>query len=105
MGRRGRATREDERSRHGRPSRRAGTGDRMTSTASAPSAAHTASFGKFFLPGPTDVHPDVLEAMIRPMIGHRGSGMEKLLQNVAPKLGLLARTSRPVFIGTNSATG
>jgi aspartate aminotransferase-like enzyme len=76
----------------------------MTSTASAPTHA-TPSFGKFFLPGPTDVHPEVLEAMIRPMIGHRSSGMEKLLQNVAPKLGLLARTARPVFIGTNSATG
>ena len=71
----------------------------MTATAAPP------TFGKFFLPGPTDVHPEVLEAMIRPMIGHRGSGMEKLLQNVAPKLEKLARTSRPVFIGTNSATG
>ncbi len=78
----------------------------MTSTASVPThAVAVPSFGKFFLPGPTDVHPDVLEAMIRPMIGHRSSGMEKLLQNVAPKLGLLARTARPVFIGTNSATG
>ena len=71
----------------------------MTATAAPP------AFGKFFLPGPTDVHPDVLEAMIRPMIGHRSGGMEKLLQNVAPKLGLLARTARPVFVGTNSATG
>jgi len=71
----------------------------VTATAAPP------AFGKFFLPGPTDVHPDVLEAMIRPMIGHRSGGMEKLLQNVAPKLGLLARTARPVFVGTNSATG
>src|SRR5260370_15530050 len=63
------------------------------------------AFGKFFLPGPTDVHPEVLEAMVRPMIGHRSSAMEKLLQGVAPKLGALARTSRPVLIGTNSATG
>jgi aspartate aminotransferase-like enzyme len=78
----------------------------MTSTASAPThAAHGATFGKFFLPGPTDVHPEVLDAMIRPMIGHRSSGMEKLLQNIAPKLGAVARTSRPVFVGTTSATG
>src|SRR5258707_11006398 len=46
-----------------------------------------------------------LEAMIRPMIGHRSGAMEKLLQNVAPKLGAVARTARPVFVGTNSATG
>ena len=75
----------------------------MTSTASAPThAVPVPTFGKFFLPGPTDVHPDVLEAMIRPMIGHRSGAMEKLLQNVAPKLGALARTARPVFVGTTS---
>src|ERR1041384_3417020 len=77
----------------------------MTSTASLSSQAAPPAFGKFFLPGPTDVHPEVLEAMIRPMIGHRSSGMEKLLQGMAPKLGALARTTRPVFVGTTSATG
>ncbi len=65
----------------------------------------TVPFGKFFLPGPTDVHPEILAAMARPMIGHRSSGMEKLLQGVAPKLGALARTKHPVLIGTTSATG
>ncbi len=65
----------------------------------------TVPFGKFFLPGPTDVHPEILAAMARPMIGHRSSGMEKLLQGVAPRLGALARTKRPVLIGTTSATG
>src|SRR5439155_502408 len=48
---------------------------------------------------------DVLEAMIRPMVGHRSSAMEKLLQGVAPKLATVCRTARPVFIGTTSATG
>jgi predicted phosphoserine aminotransferase len=62
-------------------------------------------FGKFFLPGPTDVHPDILAAMQRPMIGHRSSAMEQLLQGVAPKLGALCRTARPVLVGTASATG
>ncbi len=65
----------------------------------------TVPFGKFFLPGPTDVHPEILAAMARPMIGHRSAGMEKLLQGVAPRLGALARTKRPVLIGTTSATG
>ncbi|MGH7530174.1 MAG: pyridoxal-phosphate-dependent aminotransferase family protein [Gemmatimonadales bacterium] len=73
-------------------------------TAQAP-ATPAAQFGKFFLPGPTDVHPDVLAAMVRPMIGHRSSAMEQLLQGVAPQLAALCRTSRPVLIGTTSATG
>jgi aspartate aminotransferase-like enzyme len=71
----------------------------------AVSSAAPPAFGKFFLPGPTDVHPDVLAAMLRPMIGHRSSAMEKLLQGAAPKLGALCRTTRPVLIGTTSATG
>jgi len=62
-------------------------------------------FGKFFLPGPTDVHPDVLAAQLHPMIGHRSGAMEQLLQKMAPQLQALARTSRPVLIGTASATG
>lgn len=65
----------------------------------------TPAFGKFFLPGPTDVHPDVLAAMYRPMIGHRSSAMEDLLKRCAPKLQKLARTSRTVMVGTTSATG
>ena len=65
----------------------------------------TPAFGKFFLPGPTDVHPDVLAAMYRPMIGHRSSAMEELLKRAAPRLQQLARTSRTVMVGTTSATG
>ena len=63
------------------------------------------AFGRFFLPGPTDVHPDVLAAMERPMIGHRSSAMEQLMGGMAAPLGRLFRTSRPVLVGTASATG
>src|SRR3989442_4928200 len=62
-------------------------------------------FGRFFLPGPTDVHPEVLAAMQRPMIGHRSSAMERLLERLAPSLARLCRTSRTVLVGTTSATG
>jgi aspartate aminotransferase-like enzyme len=62
-------------------------------------------FGRFFLPGPTDVHPDVMAAMQRPMIGHRSGAMEALLQGMAPRLQALCRTKRPVLVGTCSATG
>lgn len=63
------------------------------------------AFGRFFLPGPTDVHPDVLAAMERPMIGHRSSAMEQLMGGMAEPLGRLFRASRPVLVGTASATG
>jgi len=62
-------------------------------------------FGRFFLPGPTDVHPEVLAAMQRRMIGHRSSAMERLLERLAPSLAQLFRTSRIVLVGTTSATG
>ena len=75
----------------------------MTALQSPPGAAST--FGKFFLPGPTDVHPDVLAAQLRPMIGHRSKGMDEMLQRMAPQLAALARTTRPVLVGTTSATG
>ena len=62
-------------------------------------------FGRFFLPGPTEVHPDVLEALGRPMIGHRGTAMEELLASIAPGLQQVFRTTRPVYVATASATG
>jgi len=63
------------------------------------------AFGRFFLPGPTDVHPEVLAAMQRPMIGHRSSAMEQLLAGLEQPLARLFRTTRSVLVGTTSATG
>src|SRR5581483_6644176 len=64
-------------------------------------------FGRFFLPGPTDVHPEVMAAMQRPMIGHRSSAMEALLSGIAPSLSRIFRSpaTNPVLVGTASATG
>jgi aspartate aminotransferase-like enzyme len=62
-------------------------------------------FGRFFLPGPTEVHPDVLAAMTRPVIGHRGAEMSDILHGVDPVLRALFRTSRPVYVASSSATG
>ena len=62
-------------------------------------------FGKFFLPGPTDVHPEVLAAMTRPMIAHRGRDMTDLLTAIGEPLKKLFRTTRPVYVGSCSATG
>jgi len=72
---------------------------------SAASVTTAPAFGRFFLPGPTDVHPDVLAAMQRPMIGHRSGAMEQLLARLEAPLARLFRTSRSVLVGTASATG
>lgn len=70
-----------------------------------PSTVSAPPFGRFFLPGPTEVHPDVIAAMQRPMIPHRGPGMVELFERMERPLQRLFRTERPVYIGTCSATG
>ena len=72
---------------------------RSLSKSSAP------TFGRFFLPGPTEVLPDVLAAMTKPMIGHRGADIEGLLARVAPRLQTIFRTKQGVYTSTSSATG
>ncbi len=62
------------------------------------------SFGKFFLPGPTEVLPEILAAQARPMIGHRGPETEALLVAVDQPLRAIFRTRQPVIIATASAT-
>lgn len=64
-----------------------------------------ASFGRFFLPGPTEVHPEVLAALTRPVIGHRGPAMAELLSEIDPPLRRLFGTRRSVHISTSSGTG
>lgn len=65
----------------------------------------TPAFGKFFLPGPTEVRPAILRAMRRPMIGHRGLEFEELFARLQTGLRYVFRTARPVFVSTSSATG
>jgi aspartate aminotransferase-like enzyme len=69
-----------------------------------PSSAQR-DFGRFFLPGPTEVRASVLEAMQQPMIGHRGKSMEDLIARIEPDLQYVFRTTRPVYIASCSATG
>ncbi|MGH2394970.1 MAG: alanine--glyoxylate aminotransferase family protein, partial [Candidatus Limnocylindria bacterium] len=62
-------------------------------------------YGRFFLPGPTEVRPQVLEALLRPMIGHRVPEMEALMRRIQPMLKDVFRTERPVYIAPASGTG
>ena len=71
----------------------------------APSSKPSRDFGRFFLPGPTEVRPSILETMEQPMIGHRGKSMEDLIARIEPDLQYVFRTTRPVYIASSSATG
>ncbi len=61
--------------------------------------------GHFFLPGPTEVHPDVLAAQTGPMIGHRGQAIKDLFGSIEEGLQHVFQTQRPVIVSTSSATG
>lgn len=63
------------------------------------------AFGRFFLPGPTEVRPEILAAMNRQVIGHRGRDLSALLEDAEPRLRRLFRTDRPVYVSSSSATG
>ena len=65
----------------------------------------TKPFGTFFLPGPTDVRPEIMAAMSQPMIPHRGSEFEQLFERLQVGLKSVFRTSRPVLVNSCSATG
>src|SRR5258706_4577151 len=63
------------------------------------------NFGTFFLPGPTEVRREVLEAMLRPMIPHRSTEFEELFARLQTGLQSVFQTSQPVFVSAASATG
>lgn len=63
------------------------------------------AFGTFFLPGPTEVRPEILAAMTRPMLAHRGAAFEALFARLQDGLRLVFDTARPVYVSSSSATG
>ena len=62
-------------------------------------------FGTFFVPGPTEVRPELLAQMTRPVIGHRGKSFEGMFARIEAGLRDVFLTARPVYIGATSATG
>ena len=61
--------------------------------------------GRFFLPGPTEVDPEVLAAQVEPVHGHRTDACRELLREVDEGLRPFFGSSGPVLVGTMSATG
>ncbi len=62
-------------------------------------------YKKLFIPGPTHVRDEVLQAQTAPMIGHRAKEYSELQAEVTPKLQQLLYTQQPVFIYASSGTG
>src|SRR5512139_3395835 len=60
---------------------------------------------KLFIPGPTEVRDEILQAMATPMIGHRSSAYAELHQRVEQKVKTLLNAERRVFLFTSSSTG
>lgn len=59
---------------------------------------------KFFLPGPTYVPQDALQAMTKPMVGHRSAGFKEFYLTVAERLPKVLRTAGDVMVATGSST-
>jgi len=61
--------------------------------------------GQLRIPGPTPVPDEVLQAMARPMVNHRGPEFAQALNDVTAKLKQLFQTKNDVFLLTGSGTG
>ena len=62
-------------------------------------------YKKLFIPGPTHVDNEILEAMAMPMIGHRDSLYSDLHGAVVTKLRKFLQTEGHIYLSTSSSTG
>jgi aspartate aminotransferase-like enzyme len=62
-------------------------------------------FGRNFLPGPTDVHPEVLEATLKPYYFGFAEKMRALMAGIQPGLQRLFGTSQTVVVSVSAASG
>jgi aspartate aminotransferase-like enzyme len=62
-------------------------------------------YKKLFIPGPTHVRDEILEAQTAPMIGHRAKEYSDLQAEVTPKLQKLLFTQQRVYLYASSSSG
>ncbi len=60
---------------------------------------------KLFIPGPVSVLPDVLQAMTKPMIGHRSTDASILQKDISDKMRNVMFTKEEILISTTSGSG
>lgn len=58
-----------------------------------------------FIPGPTDVAPEILAAQTHRMIGHRSPAFTELFARIQPRLQRVFQTEQRVFITASSGSG
>lgn len=68
-------------------------------------APSPSQFGTYFVPGPTEVRPELLETLTRPVIPHREAEFEAMFARIQAGLGDVLLTGRPMYVGSCSATG
>ena len=62
-------------------------------------------YKKLFIPGPTHVRPEILQAQCAGMIGHRAKEYQELQASVTPKLQKLLYTQQRVYLYASSSSG
>jgi aspartate aminotransferase-like enzyme len=62
-------------------------------------------YKKLFIPGPTHVREEILQAQAAPMIGHRAKEYSDLQAEVTPKLQKMLYTQQRVYLFAASSTG
>ena len=62
-------------------------------------------YKKLFIPGPTHVRDEILQAQAAPMIGHRAKEYSDLQAEVTPKLQDLLYTKQRVYLYASSSSG
>jgi len=60
---------------------------------------------KLFIPGPTEVAPEVLAAMSLPMMGHRSKVASELQRRISENLRRILLTKNEILLSTSSGTG
>ncbi|MEE9392120.1 MAG: alanine--glyoxylate aminotransferase family protein [Planctomycetota bacterium] len=65
----------------------------------------TAHQPRLFIPGPTEVFPEVLAQYSRPVISHRGPEIGEITRDVFDKLRILFRTEHECYVALSAATG
>jgi len=60
---------------------------------------------RLFIPGPTEVAPEVRERMATPPVGHRSKEATVLGDSIIGKIQRLLHTDGPIFLSTSSSTG
>jgi aspartate aminotransferase-like enzyme len=62
-------------------------------------------YKKLFIPGPTHVRDEILQAQAAPMLGHRAKEYSDLQGEVTPKLQQMLYTTQRVYLFASSSTG